>query len=523
MKKFAPILSILLVLAVVMTASAQVTYPEGAYTSYSVVNLSSTDNANIYVTYYDPSGVAATYSPSFTNVAPGGSVTVQEAVETDLLPGRYSAVISSNTPIAAIANQQLGHSGDSKSIPPFSSYSGVSTGDTNVMLPSIMYNWFGYYTEIYIQNVGDGPATNITVTYNPTTLDTCTTGASGQSDAAATVAKPLAQYATVMVSQSSKTSLGAAAASGCSAYTGRFLGSAKVTADKPVVVIVNQYVQNKLFTYNGYTATSGTGVKLIAPGYMRNYYGYYASLTISNPNASDAQIKLTYMSDGNYSNPKNTQVIATHTVPAGKSINIYDGPPYSAVTDLTAKFPADSSHKFFGTVLIESTNAVPVQALINQESIMKSGNKAGSYNAMAATEGTKKISIPLVQSGFWGYFTSITVMTVDGTEASLKITYTSDSVLSSAKGVSKSYTMSTVNGFLNRYEAPTALAGQYDILNDPTFLSGGQHKFIGSAVIEVLSGPAIVAYVNSESVPISGYSGVGRDTMYTFNAFNLTP
>jgi len=54
------------------------------------------------VTYYDSNGTPATYSPSFTGVTPGGAVTVQEAVENDLLPGRYSAVISSNTPIAAM-------------------------------------------------------------------------------------------------------------------------------------------------------------------------------------------------------------------------------------------------------------------------------------------------------------------------------------------------------------------------------------------------------------------------------------
>jgi len=65
------------------------------------------------------------------------------------------------------------------------------------------------------------------VTYNPTAIGSCATGAAGPTDAAATTAKPLAQYATVMVSQVSKSALGAAAASGVSAYTGRYLGSAK--------------------------------------------------------------------------------------------------------------------------------------------------------------------------------------------------------------------------------------------------------------------------------------------------------
>lgn len=509
-----------MILAIVTTASAQVTYPEQGYTSYQVVNLSTTTQANISVNYYDPNGVAASYSPSFTNVPTGGVVTVQEALEPDLPSGQYSAVISSNTPIAAIANQQLGVAGSGVSIPPFSSYSGESAGATTVYLPAVMYNWYGYYTEVYIQNAGSAAATNIQISYVPTAIGSCVTGATGQSDTVANGASPLAQYATRMVSQFSKSALGAPTVAGCTTYNGRFLGAAKITADQPVVVIVNEIVQNKLFTYNGFTTPAN---KLIAPAYEHNYYGYYASLTIYNPSATtDSQVTLTYKSDAVNSNPASKTVVANHTVPMGKSITLYDGPGATAAqSDLLTDFPQDATHKFLGTVVIQSTNNVPVVATVNQESVLASGNKAGSYNAMADTEGTQKISIPLVQSNFYGFYTSISIMTVDGTDATVKITYTSDGTYSSVKNTSKSYTMSTAGGFLNRYEGPTATVAQSDLLHDASWASGGQHKFIGSAVIEVTSGANIVAFVNSESSPMAAYPS--RDTMYTYNAFNLVP
>lgn len=519
MKKISIIVSLLVALMLVTAASAQVTYTDPAYTSYQVVNLSSTDAANITVTYYSESGAAASYVPTFSNVPAGGAITVQQSMEPLLAAGRYSAVISSNTPIAAIANQQLGADGSQTSIAPFSSYSGATAGATEVTLPVIMFNWFGYYTEVYIQNVGAAAATNITITYAPTLQGTCTSGAAGKSEVVAS----LPQFSSRQVTQVAGTvggvvgALGAPDAAGCSTYKGRFLGSAKVTADQPVVVIVNQVVQDKLFTYNGFTTS---GVKLIAPAYMRNYYGYYASLTIANPGTTDATVKLTYRSDASFSLPTNKTVIANHIVPAGKSISLYDGASATASqSDLLADFPPNTNTRFFGSVIIESD--VPVVAMVNQEAIAKSGNQAGSYNAMSASEGTAKISVPLIQSAYYGYYTSLTIMTVDGTEATVEITYTSDSVNSTVKNQSITYTLTTSGGFLNRYEGASATTAQSDILDDLAWMSGGARRFIGSAVIKVVSGSNIVAFVNSESS--TAPNAATRDSMYTYNAFNLVP
>ena len=507
MKKFSMLLTVLLLVGLATTVGAQgVSYGLPWNTSYQIANLGD-DLANVRVDYYDATGVTtAGMSRDFPNVPVGGSITVLQATEATLGTGMWSAVVSADQPIAAVANQQT-DSGDGNSQPPFSSYSGASEGAMSVLLPVVMYNWYGYYTEVMIQNVGDGEAT-VNIEYIPTLrVDGCTAGA-----AYAPASIPIPQFAGKMVSQLALTQLGAPEVAGCSAYTGRFLGAAKITSNQPVVAVVNQHVQGKLFTYNGF---SSSGTKVVLPAYMRNYYGYYASLTIANPGETDATVKITYSSDATFSNPASETVVVTHTVAAGASVVRYDGPTGNTVadSDLFGTFPNTAGNRFFGSVVLESD--VPIVAIVNQEATSTAGAQAGTYNGMFTTEGTGKISVPLIQSGFYGYYTSLTIVTVDGGEATVNITYTSDGSYSSVKNQSETYNYTTVGGFLNRYEGPLASAAQSDLLDDAAWSDGTNRRFIGSAVIEVVSGSDVVAFVNSEK-------GVaGMDSMYTFNAFNL--
>jgi len=508
-KKFSAAVAVLLLATMVTAAYAQVSYPNSWFTSYQIANLGD-DAAIIHVDYYDETGVSdPTMSRDFPDVTVGGSVTILQSVEDTLDEGVWSAVVSADQPIAAVVNQQTAISGDLGSIPPFSSYSGASEGATEVMVPSVMYNWFGYYTEIVIQNVGTTDAVDIDIEYFPTTYGGCLAGATGQSD----VDMTLAQYAGQTVSQVAMTKLGASGLTGDCAYlNGRFLGSAKITADQDIAVVVNEHVQNKLFTYNGFPATGATNIVL--PAYMRNYYGYYAAMVIANPGTVTATVTVTYTNGALGNSPAGQEVVVgTHEVPAGENITIYDGETGDDTDLALAGYDYASTYSFFGTAEISSDE--PVVALVNQEAVAASGAQAGSYNgAAAATEGSAKISVPLIQSAFYGYYTSLTIMTVDGGEATLNITYTSDDTYSTVQGHSETYNHTTTNGFLNRYEGPSLDPSLSDVLSDAAWESGGYRRFIGSAVIEVVSGSNIVAFVNSE------YSAPGIDSMYTYNAFS---
>ncbi|MBX3049992.1 MAG: hypothetical protein KF753_00885 [Caldilineaceae bacterium] len=508
-RKSVVIFSIILALLITTVAGAQITYEKATITSYQVVNLG-TNPTTIQADYYKSDGTKA-FTNTFTNVPANGVVTVQQALESGLPSGQFSAVLSASEPLAAIVNQQLGETGSGNSTAPFSSYGAISSGSKEVTIPIVMHEWFGYHTELFIQNVS-GTAATVTIDYKPTSLNGCTTGTATSGNAVGTLPASTAKS----VSQKTLTSIAATGLTGsCAAFNGKFLGAATVkSTGGDIAVVVNQYVQDKLFTYNGFSNTGGTTV--IFPAYLRNWYNYYASLTIANPGATDATVKLTYTPAAG-SNPT-AAITANHTVPAGKSITIYDGPGTGA-SDLSAAYPNGTTNRFFGSVKIESTNSVPVVAVVNQEATAAAGNQAGAYNGASSTEGTKKISVPLIQSDFYGYYTSLTIATVDGTDATVKIKYTSDGTFSSVKNTSKEYTMSTTNGVLNRYEGPPATAAQSDILDDAAWKSGGTGRFIGSAVIEVVSGSNIVAFVNSESN--SAPQAATRDSLYSFNAFNV--
>lgn len=493
-----------LVLALILVGSHIVLaqYADPWYTSYQVQNLGS-EPADIVVDYYDENGVVQSAAQkTFSDVPPGGSVTVvQFSDDPNLGTGRFSAVISADQPIAAIVNQQLVPSGATGFTPiqPFSSYSGASEGSTTVILPVVMYNWYGYYTEFYIQNVGGGNASDVDIAYYPTTVGGETAGATGVTDNDNTIP----QYASLHKSQENQTALGAPTGT----FAGRFLGAAIITADQPLVVVVNQHApgSTKLFTYNGF----GSGSKKIgAPVYMRGFYDYYASLTIANTSLSaTANVTITYQADNTHSTHPGASVTVNYTIPPGESINRYDGPTATdAQSDLD---DALNFTRFFGTVTIESDQ--DIVAIVNQESTID--GQAGTYSAISLDDATKKISVPLIQADFYGYYTSLTIQSATGASGVVTITYTSDSVYSTVKNASKAYIHNIGVAPLNIYEGRKGGLEIGDINSDPFWESGGQRYFIGSAIIE--SSVPIIAFVNEE------FDVAAADSMYTFNAFNL--
>lgn len=509
--KFLIVISAILALAMSSVAGAQIEYERSTFTSYQVVNLG-TNDTTVTATYYNEGG-SPVHSVPLSVDGDGGVATVLLALDDALGAGQFSATLSASEPLAAVVNQQLGEAGQNVSTAPFSSYTAVTGGEESVTIPVVMHNWFGYHTQLFIQNVSGSDTANVSVEYKPTTFNGCVAGNSHTES----VSGGLNSLASKSLSQLSTAALGLSSPpGGCEGFSGRFLGSAIVTSDVDVAVVTNQYVQNKLFTYNGFT-TADAGTELIMPAYLRNWFNYYAALIIANPGDGPATVTVNYVPNaGDPLVTPNAPIQAEHTIPAGESITIYDGP--DGTSDISSAYAYGTNQRFFGSVKISSD--IPVVAIVNQEATSPAGNQAGTYNSMAAASGSQRISVPLIQSGFFGYYTSLTIASVDGTNPRVRITYTSDGEFSSATGVTQSYEHDLTNGFLNRYEGDGA-GTRSDILNDPsTWASGGNQRFIGSALIEVLDGGSnIVAFVNSESN--TAPNADTRDSMYTFNAFNL--
>jgi len=484
------IVTLLILTTLVAVVSAQYTYPW--YTSYMIQNIGS-QQASVVVSYYDANGNRVTGADKFLTIPAGGQVTVVQYTDDPALSGRYSAVVSSDQPIAVIANQQTAPPGRDRmnSNPPFASYTGFESGATQVTLPEIMYNWYGYYTEFFVQNVGSSTA-DVRVTFYP--------GLAGASGITSTASIP--PYASAQFSQKNMTSLGASS----DPHKGRFIGSAVITSTQPIVAVVNEHNEGarKLFTYNGFASGS---TDQVAPSILRGHYRWYTSLSIANPSLSaTATVTITYYADNNYSLPpeqRGTTVVKTFQIGPGKALTRYDGTGSSPTMDPNLS-DLTTFTRFFGTARIQSD--IPVVAKVNQEN---DGGNAEAYNCIDASTATQKVVVPLIQSKFYGFYTSLTVQNMAATSGVLTITYTSDGTYSLPTNTSFTVVRNIgPNGQYNSWEGGLTTTG--DVFNRGIFT-----RFNGSAVI--VSNVPIVAIVNEEKL------ASGADYGYSFNTINVTP
>ena len=514
--KIASIISMIMVLIIATNSFAQyIGYSWG--TTYQIVNIG-TDKTNIGVNYYDSSGVLdADATRTFTDIAAGASVKViQVRDDTNLGSGIYSAVVNAGQPIAAIVNQELYLTGSTSPKPPFSSYSGISLDDAGnkVILPVAMYNYYTYYTEMTIMNVdSSNDATSITIDYYPTTVNGSVTGVQVLGKTVPTL-KP---NQSITISQKEMTELG----------NPRFLGSAIVNSpNAKVAVVVNQHSPEnyKLMTYNGFV---GGDTVLYISNHMRGYYGYYNSLTIANPNNSDACVRLTYTPSGPYNKVLSgtiEPVTVDYKIDAFKNINRYDGPTASdSQSDLDDTVVYS---RFFGSVKIQSITSsstltgcpstpLPIVAITNGESISGAAqsSQSGSFNSGFASKATQKLASPMAHSSFYGYYTSIVVQNTTAVDTTCSFTYTSDSVESTIKNHTEVYNESLpANGVINIYEG-TSGGERGHINTDPAWSNGTYKRFNGSVIIEC--GQPVVGYANLEADILS------KDSMYSFNLVNL--
>lgn len=523
MKKLNWIVSIVVLLSMLLAAVGYAQYADPWYTAYQVVNMGDAP-AVIVVDYYDSAGVKQTTAQkTFNNVPANGSILVlQFSDDPNLGTGRYSAVITADQPIAAVANQQLNPTGAASytPIPPFSSYSGQGGGGGQITLPAVMHNWYGYYTEIFIMNVGAADASDVDIAYVPGELNGETTGATGQTDLNNSIKK----YASLQKSQETMTGLGAPAGN---TYEGRFLGSAIITADEPIIAVVNQHnpTASKLMTYNGFADGAQT---IYAPSYMRGYYNYYTTLLVANPSDTQtAHVEITYTPDT--SDPSNNEaevgstvgtVVVSHDIAPQKSLTRYDGPPATdEQSDLDDHDVTGHAFvKFYGAVKV--TSDIDVMVMVNVEARKKKANgdpapaQAGSYNGIADTEASDMVVAPVILSSYYKYYTTLLVQNTTTSAGSCNVTYTSDGVNSSVKNHSETYVHALpAGGSFTVYEGEPGGATTGDINTDAAWVAGdGKRRFIGSAIIDCTQ--PVVAFVNEEKgIP-------SLDSMYTMNTFS---
>lgn len=358
------VLGLLLVVGVIPVA-AQVPGPNGPYTSaFTIQNLDATAGTCMY-DLYGPAGGSPAYSSTSFAVSANGSYFVYVGNLT-VADGSYSAVISCDVNVAAVSNY-TGSGGASAA-----SYDGIASANTaaNVSLPGVYKGYYGYNSNVVVQNVTSSPV-NVTLNvYAP-----------GNSTPVATEQK-LAVPANASVSFDQSTMSGLA----------NGLYSAKVEATGAVAAIVNIWSSvGQQYSYDGVVSGS---TMAYAPVLMNGYYGFNTALTVQNMGTTSTNVTVTY-SNGKVSNA---------TIAAGASQLFYtpnEGLPGG----------------FLGAAKVVSSGA-DIVALVNESD---STNRAASYVGFSA--GSTSANAPIVLRAYYGYSTSITCQNIGAAATNITVTY----------------------------------------------------------------------------------------------------
>ncbi len=487
------------------------------YTGYQIMNLATQPGAvaHVRVDYYGQNGGTPICTHTLPPISPKASYNVQQKTEScdggvALPDGVYSAVLSSDQPIAAVVAQvesdpALGLQFEA----PFSNYTGASAGSRTVVLPSVMHNWFGLDTLMRVQNVGDGPAT-MTITY---TASNVTGQLAGQSNIAP-MTQSIPRYAAVTIDQAT---LGNILAASGGTFRGRFFGSAIITSDQPLVAIVNETdpTLRAKYTYNGFGADD-SGTELIVPAIYSRWFGTYTTLSVQNAGSSPVQVTITYKA-GRFSqlvgggDGTNQVKTVQFTLQPGEASNRNE--KFSGQADLW-----DTFTRFGGNARITANGNIV--AKVNQQQETPSGNRsnpAGSYNAMPVRVLTTRVAAPLIQADYYGFYTTLACANGSSTQdGSFTVEYTSDEN-SARPNVSGTFTHPiAAGGGIRMYEA-TRNHPEADINRDGSqWLDASRNiiRFNGAAYLN--SNVPLMCVVNEQT------DRIPYDNMVTYNTVNIT-
>ncbi len=464
-RKLVLVLVVSMLAALAMTSSAFATGGGLSYTSgVQVVNLDA-GTATIGLTYYNQDG---TIEASPADTIPGnGSKTyfpIHAGVGFD-----GSLVISSDKPITAIANTITTDFAYGAATTSFSS------GSTTVDLPLIMCNNSGFNTWFNVQNAGSSSA-SIDIDYTP--------GSNGVSGSESDTIAIGAAHTFDQASGSSTTNCDDLADG-----SGKFIGSARVTSNQPVVATVMQLGTggfNVLMGYNGFASGGSTTVQL--PLIMALNSGFYTGYQVQNVGGSSTVATIEYGTN-----------LGGALTPLPDSCSLDPGESCTLIQN-----GGQWTSKYVGSASVTASQDLVV--VVNQ--ISAGGGGVGpfgtAYEGFDPSGATGAISASLIMANNGGYYTGVQVMNVGG---------------GTCGTVTIDYGANLGGGFnpVNETFSLAAGASWTVIQNGSAPGNGGSNnwgtnKYVGSAEITG-SGCTLVAIVNELAI-------TGGDNFFTYIGFN---
>lgn len=346
---------------------AQVPGPGNSYnSSFTVQNLEDVSVHCVFSIYKDQDTPIYT-SPQF-NISPNGSYFVYIG-NLSIPNGQYSVVIACDGRVAAVSN--FGSSSGNAA-----SYVGFDASSTSSALyfPVLMKNYYGYYSNIVVQNAGSITDNVVLEIYR-----------SGASDPVLSI------QSTNPITPNTSFNFDLRIVSGLA--DGLYFGRIVSQKGSPVAAISNWW--NNGGQQGSYNAFNQGALAWYVPLLMENYYGWNTSLTVQNIGSMPTIITVTY-SNG---------IVLTRTIPANSGTLFY------TPNDLPGFGP------WLVSARVESQNQ-PIVAIINEAG---PNNRAASYKGFQS--GSLKVVAPIVLKSYYGFTSSVTCQNIGSSITNIKITY----------------------------------------------------------------------------------------------------
>jgi len=455
---------------------------QGPFSSgIQIVNLG-TSPATVTVIYYNPDGSTATEQTgpipaeqSVTFFPLGPAAQVSGWTGSDVPSGfNGSVVISANQPVTAVSNLAAAD------FSYLDSYNGFSGGATSVTMPIIQRNNAGFSTWFAVQNAGTSAA-SVSVSYTP--------GLSGSSATEGPVS--IAPGASSIFNQSTNTALG-----------DTFVGSATITSDRPVVLIVNQEQAaagaKNISSYPGLTST-GAAPTVQLPLIQGANAGFLTGVGVTNVGTAETTVTVSF----------GTNLVSGGCTPGNYTQTLAAGAGFTKITQGgfgDQSFPGFDNCTYVGSATITTSPEQNVVAVVNQ----LGGRFLSSYAGFTASEATATVIAPLVQSNNGGFSSAFQLQNIGTTDATgVTVSYSANS---QTQGGNLCSTPAPVTGIT--VPAGGSVTIQQSSVFGTDFLSAGFTgcTYVGSATV---NGPA-----NSQLVAIVNQLGGSGDALLTYRGVN---
>ncbi|MFQ3663486.1 MAG: hypothetical protein SNJ69_13965, partial [Chloroflexaceae bacterium] len=348
-------------------------------TGFRVQNLGSAA-ANVVVQLYNPDGSNAGTINENINPNDGKTYFPVPNVSAGF---QGSAVISADQQIAAILNVSGNNFAYNESV------LGISQPSNTVRLPLIMRNNSGFSTWFAVQNAGTAAA-SVQVAFSPNP---------GAGNSFTTPSQNIPPGASVIFDQSTQSELG-----------NLFVGSAIVTGNQPLAVVVNQTGTGSLKQLLAYSGFASGSNNVILPLVQQANAGFNTGISVQNSGTTDASVTVTY----------GPNLVTGGVSLANDTVTLQPG--------RSAVFLKSGTDRYVGSATVTTGAGQEVVVVVNQAS-SRSGT---AYEGINSASATGRVSLPLLMSKNGGFDTGVQCRHLGTGTVNVTLTYTPNTVAGSS-------------------------------------------------------------------------------------------